>query len=152
MPSPQFYYTYKPRQLSYGERKTSPQYAIGTHPSPSHVSKPYASFLLQITFLLIVVIILGALTKLIKSDPLWITYHVGQGLQGIFIAMLVTCNCQVLKLYTRSFKSRAGIGPGCPSSYGNIVPGARSLLGKGGAISKSTSLQLLTWEPTPDPV
>ncbi|KAI4465928.1 hypothetical protein MML48_3g00014142 [Holotrichia oblita] len=111
-----------------------------------------------ITFLLIIVIILGALTKLIKSDPLWITYHVGQGLQGIFIAMLVTCNCQVLKLYTRSFKSRTGscgsVGSSSkhPSSYGNIVPGARSFLSKGTAISKSTSLQLLTWDPTPDPV
>ncbi|KAK9736976.1 7 transmembrane receptor (Secretin family) [Popillia japonica] len=112
----------------------------------------------KITFLLIIVIILGALTKLIKSDPLWITYHVGQGLQGIFIAMLVTCNCQVLKLYTRSFKSRTGscgsVGSSSkhPSSYGNIVPGARSFLSKGTAISKSTSLQLLTWDPTPDPV
>nr|XP_022902391.1 uncharacterized protein LOC111415113 [Onthophagus taurus] len=104
----------------------------------------------KITLLLALIITLGALTKLIRSEILWISYHVGQGLQGIFVAMMVTCNCQVLKLYTRTFKSR-GPRQGT-STFGNIVPSAKTLLGKGVSISKSTSLQLLTWDPTPDPV
>lgn len=87
---------------------------------------------------------LGAFSKLAKSEAAWIAYHVGQGLQGIFIAMLVTCNCQVLKLYTRSMKSRASRHIPVYASMGR----ASSTAG----VSKSTSLQLLTWEPAPDPV
>lgn len=99
-------------------------------------------FLFQITVLLSIVIALGAVSKLVKSEAAWIAYHVGQGLQGIFVAMLVTCNCQVLKLYTRTMKSKA-------SRHIPIYAGKAS---SGSPLSKSTSLQLLTWEPTPDPV
>ncbi|XP_044731087.1 adhesion G protein-coupled receptor E3-like [Chrysoperla carnea] len=104
----------------------------------------------KITVLLSTVIVLGALTKFIKSDALWIAFNVGQGMQGIFIAMLVTCNCQVLKIYTKTIKSQrrkrqTANGGYFSSSYGNIS-------GPGTEISKSTSLQLLTWDPTPDAV
>ncbi|KAJ8958807.1 hypothetical protein NQ318_019565 [Aromia moschata] len=96
----------------------------------------------KLTVVLSLVLALGAATKLARSEPLWISYHVAQGLQGILVAMLVTCNCQVLKLYTKSIKSRAA----------RHVP---SYVGRGAAtagLSKSTSLQLLTWDPVPDPV
>ncbi|CAH1369808.1 adhesion G protein-coupled receptor E2-like [Tenebrio molitor] len=97
----------------------------------------------KITVLLALVVTLGALSKLAKSEAAWIAYHVGQGLQGIFVAMLVTCNCQVLKLYTRSMKSRASRHIPVYASVGRA---------SSAAVSKSTSLQLLTWEPAPDPV
>lgn len=88
--------------------------------------------------------LLAALSKLTRSETAWISYHVGQGLQGIFVAMLVTCNCQVLKLYTRSMKSRASRHIPVYANMGRASSTA--------AVSKSTSLQLLTWEPAPDPV
>lgn len=95
----------------------------------------------QVTILLATVLTLGAFTKFIRTEPLWIAYHVGQGLQGIIVAMLVTCNCQVLKLYTKNMTKvkRSKFGGG-------------TILNKGTTISKSTSLQLLTWDPTPDSV
>ncbi|KAL3282404.1 hypothetical protein HHI36_005589 [Cryptolaemus montrouzieri] len=66
-----------------------------------------------------------------------ISYHVIQGLQGIIVAMLVTCNCQVLKLYSKSIKvSRRKV----PHTYGVDKK----------TLNKSTSMQLLTWEPPPD--
>ncbi|XP_018567913.1 adhesion G protein-coupled receptor E3-like [Anoplophora glabripennis] len=95
----------------------------------------------KLTVALSIVLALAAATKLTKSDPLWIAYHVGQGLQGILVAMLVTCNCQVLKLYTRSLRSRATRHVPCYTGRGTAT-----------ALSKSTSLQLLTWDPVPDPV
>lgn len=83
-----------------------------------------------------------------KSEAIWITYHVIEGFQGIFISILVTCNCQVLKLYTKNIKSKRIKSQ---ISYQGIVEHTRSVLGKS-SITKSTSLQLLTWEPTPDAV
>ncbi|KAJ8916255.1 hypothetical protein NQ315_016395 [Exocentrus adspersus] len=99
----------------------------------------------KLTIVLSAVLALGSATKLTRSDPVWIAYHVGQGLQGILVAMLVTCNCQVLKLYTRSLKSRAARHVSCYTGRGGASTAAS-------ALSKSTSLQLLTWDPVPDPV
>ncbi|CAH1117781.1 unnamed protein product [Phaedon cochleariae] len=62
----------------------------------------------KLTIVLSIVLVLAAVTKLShQSQPVWAIYHAAQGLQGVLVAMLVTCNCQVLKLYTRSIKSRA---------------------------------------------
>lgn len=118
-------------------------------PLGSRVSenKQFSSVSFQMTLLLGSVTALGAVTKLTHVDAAWIAFNVGQGLQGIFIAMLVTCNCQVLKIYTRSIKTR---GTRFLSSYGNVGENTRA--GRGTELSKSTSLQLLTWEPTPDAV
>ncbi|GLV37735.1 hypothetical protein CBL_06564 [Carabus blaptoides fortunei] len=99
----------------------------------------------KLTLLLGSVVVLGACAKLFKSDVTWIAFNVGQGLQGILVAILVTCNCQVLKIYTRSIKSK---GSRLITSYGNISGNSRG----NAELSKSTSLQLLTWEPTPDAV
>lgn len=93
---------------------------------------------------------LGGLTKIfVASDPIWLAYNAVQSLQGIFVAILVTCNCHVLKIYTRTFKSKKGQHI---TTYGNVAGTARRILGKGGSVSKSTSLQLLTWDPAPDAV
>lgn len=103
----------------------------------------------KITLVLATVTVLSGLTKFIKSEPLWVAYHVGQGVQGIAVAMLVTCNCRVLKLYSRSMRTR---GHKYVSSYGNIGTEARNVMSGAGHLSKSTSMQLLTWEPQPDTV
>lgn len=79
------------------------------------------------------------MSKLTHSNGVQITFHIVQGLQGILIAMLVTCNCQVLKLYTKSLKTRAV--QHIPSYIGQ--PSTSGL-------NKSTSLQMLTWDPPPD--
>lgn len=105
-------------------------------------------FLLQITLVLVTSLIISTISKLMKSEAIWITYHVIEGFQGILISMLVTCNCQVVKLYTRNIKSRRSKSQ---ISYQDIVEHTRNVLGKS-SITKSTSLQLLTWEPSPDAV
>ncbi|CAH0556810.1 unnamed protein product [Brassicogethes aeneus] len=97
----------------------------------------------KIMFVLSAVLSLGAASKLYKNEMIWISYHVAQGIQGVLIALLVTCNCQVLKLYTKSIKSRAARH--VPSYVGGRNVATSS-------VSKSTSLQLLTWEPAPDSV
>lgn len=99
----------------------------------------------QITILLATVIALGACAKLIRSEGTWIAFNIGQSLQGILVAMLVTCNCQVLKIYTRTIKSK---GSRIITTYGNTSADCRPTTD----LSRSTSLQLLTWEPAPDPV
>ncbi|XP_050500317.1 latrophilin-like protein LAT-2 isoform X1 [Diabrotica virgifera virgifera] len=97
----------------------------------------------KITIVLSIVLALAAVSKLSnKSELFWISYHMAQGSQGILVSLLVTCNCQVLKLYTRSLKSRASKHVSC---YVNNKSSNNML-------SKSTSLQLLTWEPMPDSV
>ncbi|ERL86665.1 hypothetical protein D910_04071, partial [Dendroctonus ponderosae] len=92
-----------------------------------------------ITIVLCICLALATMSKLTNSDGVWISFHIVQGLQGIFIAMLVTCNCQVLKLYTRSLKTRA-------------IRHIPSYVGKPSTsgLNKSTSLQMLTWDPPPD--
>lgn len=109
------------------------------------------SLYMKISGLIILITTIGVLMKFFKYEPIWIAYHIGQGLQGILIAMLVTCNCQVLKLYTRSLKCRGkNLLPA--NSNRNITVEAKHILSKKIPLSKSsTSLQLLTWEST-DPV
>ncbi|XP_050436641.1 adhesion G protein-coupled receptor E2-like [Adelges cooleyi] len=80
------------------------------------------------------------------SDPVaWIAYNVGHSLQGILVALAVTCNCQVLKIYTRSFSRRRRR----VSRNGSEV----ALFDKrDNDISDTTYLHNLTWDPVPLPV
>lgn len=98
--------------------------------------------LFQLIFVLALVLGLGTATKLSPSNPLWIAYHIAQGLQGIMVAMLVTCNCHVLKLYTRSIKMRAT----------KHMPCYVETNGKTRKMNSSTSMQLLTWDTLPETV
>lgn len=66
----------------------------------------------------------------------WVVFNVLQSIQGIFVALCVTCNCQVLKIYTRSLRR---------SKYGDYG-------GINADLSVSTSLQMLNLDPTPDVV
>lgn len=132
-----FYYLFRSAILS--------RYIVSMQPDKRIRDKMRRKRTVQIILFTKIVVVLCAclalatLSKLIKSDGIWISFHIVQGLQGIFIAMLVTCNCQVLKLYTRSLKTRAARH--IPSYVGQ--PSTSGL-------SKSTSLQLLTWDPPPD--
>ncbi|XP_071451489.1 uncharacterized protein [Hetaerina americana] len=90
------------------------------------------------------------------SSAMWLAFDVANALQGIVVALCVTCDCGVLRLYTRSLRKGSGRRRGSKSAtiWGR---GARRK-GADGAqhyprrVSKSTSLQLLTWDPTPDTV
>ncbi|KAL1497053.1 hypothetical protein ABEB36_008080 [Hypothenemus hampei] len=93
----------------------------------------------KITLVLCSCLALAAASKLTDSTGIWIAFHIVQGLQGIQISMLVTCNCQVLKLYTRSLKSKAS------KHIPNYTAGPSA-----SGVNKSTSLQMLTWDPPPD--
>jgi len=76
-------------------------------------------------------------------NAFWVAFNVGHGLQGIAVALCVACNCQVLRIYTRTLRRTRSYSRKttkyCP-------------VGTSSELSKSTSLQLLTWEPTPDAV
>ncbi|XP_050535484.1 adhesion G protein-coupled receptor E2-like [Daktulosphaira vitifoliae] len=76
----------------------------------------------------------------------WIAYNVGHSLQGILVALAVTCNCQVLKIYTKSFAKKRWRRW---TRNGSEV----ALFDKrDNDISDTTYLQNLTWEPVPLPV
>ena len=92
---------------------------------------------MKLTFIISSVFFLSLAYKLTKKDIFWISFNILQGLQGIIISLCVTCNCQVLKIYTKSINKRKK-----RSQYGGMKK----------ELSKSTSLQMLTWDPTPDSV
>uniref|UniRef100_A0AAG5D469 G-protein coupled receptors family 2 profile 2 domain-containing protein n=1 Tax=Anopheles atroparvus TaxID=41427 RepID=A0AAG5D469_ANOAO len=53
---------------------------------------------------------LGAIASIWDVVELWSIYSIAQGVQGLIISLLVSCNCKVLKLYSvhRSHKTRRG--------------------------------------------
>ncbi|KAJ9583837.1 hypothetical protein L9F63_021813 [Diploptera punctata] len=93
---------------------------------------------LKVTFIITTVTALGTLAKLTGRNAFWIAFNIGHGLQGIAVALCVTCNCQVLKIYTRSLRKK---GKKNNTKYHPVTE-----------VTKSTSLQMLTWEPSPDTV
>ncbi|KAL1401149.1 hypothetical protein pipiens_006841, partial [Culex pipiens pipiens] len=64
----------------------------------------------KILIVLSTVVFVGAVASAWNIIELWSVYSIAQGIQGLVIAMLVSCNCKVLKLYSapRSQKSRRG--------------------------------------------
>jgi len=80
---------------------------------------------------------LAAIHIITKCDIFWVFFNIAQGVQGILVALCVTCNCHVLKIYTRSLRRRRK-----HQQYGS---GQQEL-------SRSSSLQMLTADPTPDVV
>ncbi|XP_055610401.1 adhesion G protein-coupled receptor L1-like [Uranotaenia lowii] len=64
----------------------------------------------KILVVLSTVVVLGAIASMWNVIELWSVYSIAQGIQGLVIAMLVSCNCKVLKLYSapRGQKSRRG--------------------------------------------
>ncbi|XP_044750952.1 adhesion G-protein coupled receptor G2-like isoform X2 [Coccinella septempunctata] len=91
----------------------------------------------KITIIIYGIVVLGALYRQEDNEYTKISFHVTQGLQGIIVAMLVTCNCQVLKLYSKSIKVNKRK---LPKMYGVDKK----------ELNKSTSMQLLTWQSPPD--
>lgn len=65
---------------------------------------------IRLLLLITAIVVLGGLASIWNTPELWAIYSIGQGIQGIVTAMLVTCNCRILKLYTssRGSKSRKG--------------------------------------------
>ncbi|CAL8110453.1 unnamed protein product [Orchesella dallaii] len=97
----------------------------------------------RIMLYILLVVMSGAAAVFLGWKLAWVIYACGSALQGIFIALSVTCNCQVLKLYTRSLRSAREVANSTLNNYGSAG---------GMELAKSASLQLLTWEPTPDNV
>nr|XP_040222605.2 adhesion G protein-coupled receptor L1-like isoform X2 [Anopheles coluzzii] len=64
----------------------------------------------KILVVLSTVVALGAIASIGNIMELWSVYSIAQGIQGIVIALLVSCNCKVLKLYSapKTNKSRRG--------------------------------------------
>ncbi|CAH1989615.1 unnamed protein product, partial [Acanthoscelides obtectus] len=91
-----------------------------------------------LTILLSTVLALSACSKLHKWPWAWAGFHAAQGLQGILSAALVACDCRLLKVYTRSVRTRAAKQVTASSKLPNV--------------DKSASMQLLTWEPLPDAI
>ncbi|PSN45015.1 hypothetical protein C0J52_11627 [Blattella germanica] len=98
---------------------------------------------IKVTLLITTVATLGALSKLTTINAFWVAFNVGHGLQGIAVALCVTCNCQVLKIYTRTLRRR-GRRHKKLAKYHPVTTATE--------VSKSTSLQMLTWDPSPDTV
>ena len=49
-----------------------------------------------------VVLSIGTTASYFDVPEMWAAYSVAQGSQGLLIAMLVSCNCKILKLYAHS--------------------------------------------------
>uniref|UniRef100_A0A182PR38 G-protein coupled receptors family 2 profile 2 domain-containing protein n=1 Tax=Anopheles epiroticus TaxID=199890 RepID=A0A182PR38_9DIPT len=54
----------------------------------------------KILVVLSTVVGLGAIASIGNVLELWSIYSIAQGIQGLVIALLVSCNCKVLKLYS----------------------------------------------------
>lgn len=65
-----------------------------------------------------VVLSIGATASIFDVPEMWAAYSVAQGSQGLLIAMLVSCNCKILKLYAqpRGNKKRS-------ANYSNLSTG-----------------------------
>ncbi|XP_025832726.1 vasoactive intestinal polypeptide receptor 1-like [Agrilus planipennis] len=101
----------------------------------------------QIALVLVFTNIVSVLAKFFHSEWLWLLYNFVQSLQGIIISVLVTCNCRIIKIYSRSFSKRPA--KCIATSRTNIASEAQKLLKMSSSISKSSSLQLLTLEASP---
>ncbi|OXA57224.1 Cadherin EGF LAG seven-pass G-type receptor 1 [Folsomia candida] len=96
----------------------------------------------RILVFLTLIIMAGAASVIFGSNLAFIVYSCGQAIQGILIALAVCCNCQILKLYTRSIQVAGQQVATAMTTYGS----------SGQELSKSASLQLLTWDRNPDSV
>nr|CAD7405251.1 unnamed protein product [Timema cristinae] len=75
-----------------------------------------------VTLLVSSVAAFGALFKLTGINAFWIAFNVGHGLQGIAVALCVTCNCQV-RFDTSSHVIHTGSPPveASPSDYASLA-------------------------------
>lgn len=58
----------------------------------------------RVTALLALVVAAGAAARFGGSTTPWVVFNVAHGLQGVAVASCVTCNCRVLRLYSRSLR------------------------------------------------
>ncbi|XP_022207550.2 adhesion G protein-coupled receptor E3 [Nilaparvata lugens] len=86
---------------------------------------------LKIIALLTAVCLSGALATFTGWNAAWILFNIGHSVQGITVALTVTCNCRIIGLYARSIKRRQ-----------------KALL----AVSRSNNTQIISWSPVPDTV
>uniref|UniRef100_A0A8D9A6V7 Latrophilin-like protein LAT-2 n=2 Tax=Cacopsylla melanoneura TaxID=428564 RepID=A0A8D9A6V7_9HEMI len=87
-----------------------------------------------------VILFLSIFVKITKSQTVWIVFNIAHSLQGILIVIIVTCNSQVMNIYSHSMKLHK-------NTFYNSMFIKRSR-----HLSRSASLQMLTWEPLPDAI
>ncbi|XP_023220125.1 adhesion G protein-coupled receptor E2-like [Centruroides sculpturatus] len=75
------------------------------------------------------------MAQLTNQISLWYVFTLLISLQGFFVALSYSCNSRVFRLYGKNFRSGKS-----SSGYGTSE------------LSQSTSLTLLTWQPSPDSV
>lgn len=92
----------------------------------------------KVTLLLMATYINGAIARLTHNNIAWISFNVQHSLQGLLIAIAVTCNYQTFKVYAKSIRKRRNRG----ETLINVCKLKRSR-----DISRSTSLDSLSWQP-----
>ncbi|KAG5674120.1 hypothetical protein PVAND_004105 [Polypedilum vanderplanki] len=55
----------------------------------------------KLLLILTMVQLIGAIASITDMSELWAVYSVSQGIQGLLISMLVSCNCRILRLYAQ---------------------------------------------------
>ncbi len=93
----------------------------------------------KIILLLMSTYINGAIARLTHYNVAWISFNVQHSLQGLFVAIAVTCNYQMFKVYAKSMRRRR-------RRRENLINVCR-FKKRTGDISRSTSLENLTWQP-----
>ncbi|XP_008481000.1 adhesion G-protein coupled receptor G6-like [Diaphorina citri] len=86
------------------------------------------------------ILFLSIFVKITKSSTIWIMFNIAHSLQGILIVIIVTCDSQVMNIYTHTMKIHK-------NTFYNSMFTKRSR-----HLSRSASLQMLTWEPLPDAI
>lgn len=93
----------------------------------------------KITLLLTITYICGAIARLTHYNVAWISFNVEHSLQGLLVAIAVTCNCQILKIYAKSIRRRR-------RKRENLIEVCK-FKKRTRDISRSTSLETLSWQP-----
>ncbi|XP_065221447.1 adhesion G protein-coupled receptor L4-like [Planococcus citri] len=93
----------------------------------------------KITLLLTLTYICGAIARLTHYNIAWISFNVEHSLQGLLVAIAVTCNCQILKIYAKSIRRRR-------RKRENLIEICK-FKKRTRDISRSTSLDTLSWQP-----
>lgn len=93
----------------------------------------------KITLLLTLTYIFGVIARLTHYNWAWISFNVEHSLQGLLVAIAVTCNCHILKIFAKSIKRRR-------RKRENLIDICK-FKKRNRDISRSTSLDTLSWEP-----
>lgn len=84
----------------------------------------------------------GVIARLSHSNVAWILFNTEHSLQGLLVSIVVACNCQILKIYAKSIKRKRR-----RRKQEETLIDVSQLRKRSNDISKSTSLDSLSWRP-----